>query len=428
MTSFAQTPRVGQGSPRSSKKLRLTTRVRKSRKAFGLSLIEALEDRRLMTIYNPVAVPLLTAVETTTGTNFVVATFASSDPIGTLSAQVFFAPGTTTASPTTGTINAAGSVFVPGIGVTPEYTVTTTATFGQSTGSSQPQFSVAITDTTDVPTTTAVAIGTMQITDAPLAAGAVFAGATIAENTSFPSTTPLLNFTDGNASATIGDFMSTIDWGDGSPIVSGTIVQLAAGSFTVEGGHTYTEEAAATNIKISVQDIGGSTIQASSGAIVVTDAPLGTPNAVPANGVEGQQLSGVPVATFVDANTFAKASDFTATINWGDLSPLDTGVVTLAGGAAGGATFVVTGSHKYATVNAAFPISVVVTDKGGAAPLTITSAANITQTPIVVNALPLAVNAAMPSAAGKVVGTFTDAGGGDCVSWSANAKFRSTNS
>jgi hypothetical protein len=62
---------------------------------------------------------------------------------------------------------------------------------------------------------------------------------------------------------------------------------------------------------------------------------------------------------FSDAYAAAAASDFTATINWGD-SQTTTGTVT----ATGGGNFVVTGSHQYAE-EGPYPVKVQVTATGG---------------------------------------------------------------
>jgi hypothetical protein len=66
------------------------------------------------------------------------------------------------------------------------------------------------------------------------------------------------------------------------------------------------------------------------------------------------------VGTFTDANPAGQATDFTAVVSWGD-GTTSTGTVT---GSAGG-TFTVTGAHSYAE-DGTYPITVTVTDTGGA--------------------------------------------------------------
>lgn len=72
------------------------------------------------------------------------------------------------------------------------------------------------------------------------------------------------------------------------------------------------------------------------------DAPIYATGA-DVKGVRGQPLENVVVATFIDADPNGVVGDFTATIDWGDGSPVTTGVVT----ALGGARFSVSGNHTY---------------------------------------------------------------------------------
>src|SRR5436190_944901 len=46
------------------------------------------------------------------------------------------------------------------------------------------------------------------------------------------------SFKDDNPLSQAADFSSTIDWGDGTPVITGTIAG-ANGQFTVSGAHTY---------------------------------------------------------------------------------------------------------------------------------------------------------------------------------------------
>src|SRR5262249_20086766 len=114
--------------------------------------------------------------------------------------------------------------------------------------------------------------------------------------------------------------------------------------------------------------------------------------------------------------------DFTASINWGD-GTTTMGVVQLIGGNATGAIFEVLGSHTY-TDALTFPITVTVTDKGGAPPITITSSAVVGQAPIAVTPFPITgvegnAITASPTANNPgglvLVGSFTDYGGADPV-------------
>jgi hypothetical protein len=228
------------------------------------------------------------------------------------------------------------------------------------------------------------------VTDAPLSAGGVLLSAT--EGTAFTGT--VATFTDANPNASLNDYQATISWGDGqsSP---GTISANGQGGFTVSGQHAYEEGVYPVSVQIT--DLGGATATGSSTAFVV-DAPV-TATAVPVSATEGAAFNGV-VATFADANPNAAASDFTATITW---AAGQTSAGTIAVNPTGG--FVVTGSFTYAE-DGTYPVSVAITDRGGAS-------AQASGTAIVADA-PLTANGATLSATegtslSGVVATFTDA-------------------
>ena len=147
----------------------------------------------------------------------------------------------------------------------------------------------------------------------------------------------------------VGPYATSINWGDGqtsSGAVSGT------GPYTVAGSHTYTEEGS-YSITIMVTDSAGSTVSTSDTALV-SDASL----AVSASAVsvsEGGTFNGV-VATFSDGDTAATASNYSATIVWGDGSS-STGTI----GATGAGSFTVSSSHAYAE-EGSYSLSVTVTD------------------------------------------------------------------
>ena len=79
----------------------------------------------------------------------------------------------------------------------------------------------------------------------------------------------------------------------------------------------------------------------------------------------------LPVGAVVDQNPFAKASDFSVTINWGDGSPTSSGKVT----SLGGGLFLISGSHTYAA-RGRQQITISVADEGGST-TTIESFANV---------------------------------------------------
>jgi hypothetical protein len=91
---------------------------------------------------------------------------------------------------------------------------------------------------------------------------------------------------------------------------------------------------------------------------------------VPVSATADAQFDGT-VATFTEAVPDTVASDYTATIDWGDGTSTAAGTIT----AASGGGFAVSGSHTYAA-GGAFTISVKITDAQGAT-ATATSTANV---------------------------------------------------
>lgn len=157
----------------------------------------------------------------------------------------------------------------------------------------------------------------------------------------------------------------TIAWGDGSAsaatvsevhggpsVGAGGIVFCSPNQYTVSGTHTY-HEAGSYQATISTKQ-GSSTAQAVfNSTATVADAAL-VPGSVSFSPVPHELVpfSG-QVATFSDANAFAVAGDFSATINWGDGSPSSPGTVA----ASPGGGFQVSGAHTYAQ-SGSVPVSV----------------------------------------------------------------------
>jgi hypothetical protein len=192
--------------------------------------------------------------------------------------------------------------------------------------------------------------GTASVADAALAV----AGNPVASTEGALFKGVVASFTDGNPGAPTADFSATITWGDGHTS-AGIITPNGSGGFNVVGSNTYAEEGSYP-ISVQISDAGGAKAGASSAA-TVTDAALNATGTSIA-GTEGVSCTGV-VASFTDANVNATASEFTATIVWGDGSS-SAGVVSANG--SGG--FNVSGTHVYAA-EGSNPITVVVQDAGG---------------------------------------------------------------
>ena len=133
--------------------------------------------------------------------------------------------------------------------------------------------------------------------------------------------------------------------------------------------------------------------------LTVTDAALAAAgNAI--SGTEGASLTAA-VAIFTDANPNALASDFTATINWGDNTSSTGTVVALNGGG-----FAVDGTHTYAE-EGTYNSTVTINDHGG-------STATVSEAVTVADAALSATATAIAPTEGKSTGlvqvaSFTDA-------------------
>jgi hypothetical protein len=164
-------------------------------------------------------------------------------------------------------------------------------------------------------------------------------------------------FDDANPAATAADFTSTINWGDNTSS-QGTVTQNGGGQFVISGTHTYADEGSYT-YTINTLDDGGSSLVLS-GAAQIGDAPL-LPGAflLPPQFPQGVFFNG-PVATFFDVNPSGLASEFSASINWGDNSAPSLGTIQ----SFGGNNFGVLGQHTYTGSGQFHPI-VTISDEGG---------------------------------------------------------------
>jgi hypothetical protein len=266
---------------------------------------------------------------------------------------------------------------------------------------------------------TATTTEQVQVLDAPLTPSPITLNPT--EQTGF--TGRVGSFTDSNPFAKASDFNISIDWGNGHTS-AGTVVADNNGGFDVLGSNTYSEEGS-FQVKVSVRDVGGSSTNMTSTAVVV-DAPL-TPIAVNLTGVEAATVSG-QVGLFQDGFTNAPLTDFTtaggrATINWGDGSQPVTGVVTQPGGQ--GTPFAVSGSHIYSDAGS-YTVLVTLHDKSGSSATAI-STVTVNDSPLSAVGIALQLVEGSPFT-GQVaafvdanpkatLATFTTGGGSVTIDW-----------
>jgi PKD repeat protein len=140
------------------------------------------------------------------------------------------------------------------------------------------------------------------------------------------------------------DFASaTIDWGDGSAVsqwvvdhvgpapvaTTNTVASTAGGKGNITGDHTYTQPGTYT-ITVTAQESGsigdGKSATVTSTA-TVADASINPGPVLSLQEVKGVAFNNVTVATFTTPVPGASASDFKATIDWGDKTDPTAGVV-----------------------------------------------------------------------------------------------------
>jgi hypothetical protein len=320
------------------------------------------------------------AVSATEGNSFsgVVATFGDGNPAAQsldYSAVIAWGDGSTSA----GTVSAN-----PGGG----WQVTGTHAYAEE-GSYAPVVTVG-----SVFGASATATGTATVSDAALTTTDPAISAT--EGSTFNPV--VATFSDGNPGGPAADYTATITWGDGSTS-AGTVSASAGGGWQVTGTHAYAEEGS-YNVVVSIQDVGGSSVTTTV-AVAVQDATFSA-TGVAVNATEGSTFGGV-VATLSDANPGAPASDYTATITWGDGS---TSAGTVSACAGGG--WQVSGSHSYAE-EGSYTAVVSIRDVGGTT-ATVSDTAHVQDGAL--TAKGVAVSAAKGSAVSGVVATFTDANPG----------------
>jgi hypothetical protein len=201
------------------------------------------------------------------------------------------------------------------------------------------------------PTVHATAGSSATITDAALHAGAFTLPVTAFKGV---STNASLQFTDDNTAAPTSDFTATINWGDTT--TSTATLTGSAGSYSAAGNHTYLSTGPFL-VQITVHDTGGSTTS-SNQLVTVNNAPI-IATGTSITGVEGAAFSRT-VANFTDPDSTLTAGTFTATLDWGDGTSLDTGPVSGSNG-----NYSVAGAHTYADERSTpYPVTVTITLNG----------------------------------------------------------------
>jgi len=188
------------------------------------------------------------------------------------------------------------------------------------------------------------------------------------------------SFTTPDPKTTATEYTAMIDWGDGTTN-NGSISGPIGGPFNVAGNHTYTEEGTYTvEVKITNIDTPTNTATAISTAIVA-DAALAAGALSVTSGVENVTRT-IASFSFTDANPSAPATDFTATIDWGDGT---TSTLTLSG-----PPFTAYGSHTY-TDEGTYTVKVSIADDGGSS-ASATGTARVADAPVAARCIAASVS------------------------------------
>jgi hypothetical protein len=338
--------------------------------------------------------------------NAVLFHFADADPAGTASdysATIFWGDGTNATLTSTPSVD--GQIVADNGGFDVQGSHSFAATHSGA------NMSIEVSDKGGAP---AISAG---VVDPVLTAGSLTPPVTV-EGQAF-SNAVLFHFTDEDANGAPSDYTATITWGDGtSSTVSsaasanGQIVANVNGGFDVQGSHTYAEELTGGTFGVQVTDMGGgASTDAGVANFSVADAALTGGALTPPQAFVQEPFSSAVLFHFTDGDPGGTASDYTATITWGDGT---TSTVTgLASGngqiVAGGSGFDVLGSHMYAAAVSNQTFRVQVGDSGGAAPVS-SSVDNFSVAASAVRVQPAAVSATEGAPVhGVLVATFRDA-------------------
>jgi hypothetical protein len=206
---------------------------------------------------DPVITASGTAISAVEGIPFsgTVATFTDPDPTSTAgeySAKIDWGDG----SPIDTSATITGSAG--------HFTVHGTHTYSEE----GPPLAVKVTiNDVDNAANTATANSTATVADAALTA----TGLSLVSG--FTYSGPVATFKDANTGSTTADFTATIDWGDTH--TSASVVTGSAGSYAVNGTHTYTSTGPFT-IKVHIVDDGGSTATATTTILIFGTSAAGT--------------------------------------------------------------------------------------------------------------------------------------------------------
>jgi glycosyltransferase involved in cell wall biosynthesis len=178
-------------------------------------------------------------------------------------------------------------------------------------------------------------------------------------------------FSDADPTDVASNFTAVINWGDGTTEVGTVASSNGLFAVSVPGStHVYVDEGTAQPVVTITRTADNDQI-APTGTVTVTEGDVLTPSGTTISVPQGQTFNGT-VATFTDTNINNVASDFVATIDWGD-GTTTSGVVTDEAGQIG-----VSGTHTYVTSGTDTATVTLTEDAPGTATAMATSVADIT--------------------------------------------------
>jgi hypothetical protein len=168
-------------------------------------------------------------------------------------------------------------------------------------------------------------------------------------------------FSDADAGGTASQFTAITSWGDGQ--YSRSTVAASGGNFNVNDSHTYSVQGTYT-VVVGIWDVGGSSLTISGTAGVSGGGSAPVRPAPKATGTKATATHGVAfkgnVASFLGSIAGGTASNYTASINWGD-GHTTTGTIRPTGNN----NFSVSGANTYATAGV-YTVKITITDSNGA--------------------------------------------------------------
>ncbi|HLJ97812.1 MAG TPA: PKD domain-containing protein [Gemmataceae bacterium] len=158
-----------------------------------------------------------------------------------------------------------------------------------------------------------------------------------------------------------GPWMATINWGDGS---SNTTFNPSGPGTLGNQPHAYTEEGTYT-VTITVTNTSDTLFGTAMSQVTVSELMLNLVDMPASPSPTAGAPSSIALAAFTDPGG-AETNDgthYSASINWGDNTPVTVGTITLVNG-----IFTVGGTHTYAAANS-YTVSVMMNHEGGATPV-----------------------------------------------------------